>query len=76
MGLPLREIHSALNDRSLDPKAALEQYGADLERRIARLERILRTVHRTLCALEEKERALPHEQLYEGSEPEDVEHLK
>lgn len=51
MGFPLREIRRILDDPSFDQKAALEQHRTNLECRIARLERLLRTVDRTLCAL-------------------------
>ena len=76
MGFPLREIRRILDDPSFDRKAALEQHRTNLERRIARLERLLRTVDRTLCALGKKEMAVTDEQLYEGFQPEDVERIK
>ncbi len=76
MGFPLREIRRILDDPSFGQKAALEQHRTNLERRIARLERLLRTVDRTLCALGEKEMAVTDEQLYEGFQPKDVERIK
>jgi DNA-binding transcriptional MerR regulator len=76
MGLPLREIGRILDGPSFDQMRALEQHRENLRRQAARLERLLRTVERTIRKLEGEDMPLDDKELYAGFKEEDVERIK
>ncbi len=75
LDVPLDEIRSILDDPGFDPIQALNDHRQRLENETARLNRLLKTIDRTIQRLTEEEShmTLTDEELYEGFTPEQVE---
>ena len=68
--MELAEVRRILDDPGFDPLAALERHRQMLQQRVQRLQRILRTIDRTMDKLTEDDMTLTDEELYEGISPE------
>ena len=73
--LPLDEVRQILDDPGFDQVTALEQHRILLSRRMARLERLLKTIDKTIQRLEDN-MTLTDEELYEGFTTEQIERYK
>lgn len=76
LDLPLDEIREILDDPEFDPVTALEQHRQLLQRRMARLASLLRTVDKTIRRLTEDNMQMTDAELYEGFSPEQAERYR
>jgi DNA-binding transcriptional MerR regulator len=73
LDLSLSEIQTILDDAEFDQIASLESHRQQLQGRMDRLARLLKTIDKTIQRLTEDEMTLTDQELYEGFTPEQIE---
>ena len=73
LDLSLSKIQTILDDAEFDQIASLESHRRQLQGRMDRLARLLKTIDKTIQRLTEDEMTLTDEELYEGFTPEQIE---
>ena len=76
LDIPLADVRQILDDPGFDQVAALGQHRQSLIGRIERLERLLKTIDKTLHRLTEGDVTLTDAELYEGFTTEQIERTK
>jgi DNA-binding transcriptional MerR regulator len=73
LDFPLAEIQAILDDPRFDQVKALRDHRQLLQQQADRLERLLKTIEKTLSRLTEDTMTMTDEELYEGFTPEQIE---
>lgn len=76
LDIPLADVRQILDDPGFDQVAALAQHRQSLLGRTERLQRLLKTIDRTMQKLTEDDMTLTDEELYEGFTTEQIERYK
>ena len=73
LGMPLREIGELIDLPGYSSIAALRRHAERIDRERERLERLQRTIERTIIRMTEDETVISNEELYEGISPKQAE---
>jgi len=73
MGFSLKEIQEMLERPDFDPRVALQEHRLRIQEQVQRLERLLKTIDRTILRLSEENMEMSDAELYEGFTPEQAE---
>jgi len=73
LGMPLREIAALIDASGYSSLTALRRHAERIDRERERLERLQRTIERTIIRMTEDETVISNEELYEGISPEQAE---